>query len=303
VHFFKDFAIGELICEGPHILGHEFGGVVEEVGSAKYEHLIGKRVAVEPAIPCLRCEICLDGNQNCCPNVLFSGVPPTHGAYREYVEHPGWLIEPVPDHLTDNQVAMLEPLAIAVHIMDLAKPQLGKTAAILGVGTIGQMILEMAKKFSLAPLIVTDRLDYRLEIAKDGGATHTINIDETDPVEQVMDLTQGRGVDYVFEASTGDDAYGQAIAMAKPAGKVFQCGIGDGDQIVFSNSLVRRKGLSYFSVRRSGNTLARSINILANGHADVDRIITHEFPLAGLGKAFSLMCDYDDGILKSMIRF
>ncbi len=245
----------------------------------------------------------MDGNQNCCPNVMFSGVPPTNGAYCEYVAHPGWLVETVPDHVTDNQIAMLEPLAIAVHIMDLAKPLLGKTAAILGAGTIGQMILEMAKKFSLAPLIVTDRLDYRLEIAKAGGATHTINIDEADPVEQVMELTKGKGVDYVFEASTGDDAYGQAIAMAKPAGKVFQCGIGDGDQVVFSNSLVRRKGLTYYSIRRSGNTLGRSINILANGQADVDRIITHEFPLADLGKAFDLMCNYDDGILKSMIKF
>jgi len=302
VHLYKEGRIGDAVVSEPHILGHEFGGVVEQAGSPEFEPLVGKKVAVEPAIPCLRCEVCLAGNQNCCPHILFCGLPPTPGAYREYLAYPGWLCEPVPEGLTHNQIAALEPLAIGIHVMDLARPGLGRSAAILGAGMIGQMILETARKFELAPLIVTDRLGYRLEMAKAAGATDVVNIDEADPVQRIMEITHGRGVDYAFEATNAVEAPGQAVAVAAHAGKVFLSGINEADQIVYSNSIARRRGLTIYTVRRSRRTLRRAIRLLAGGACDVDRAITHEFPLEGLGEAFETMCDYRDGILKPMIR-
>ncbi|MCX7017017.1 MAG: alcohol dehydrogenase catalytic domain-containing protein [Candidatus Sumerlaeota bacterium] len=302
VHLYRDGRIGDVAVTEPHILGHEFGGVVEAAGSREYEHLVGKKVAVEPAIPCMACEVCLSGNQNCCPDILFCGLPPTQGAYRERLAWPGRLCEPVPDHLTHDQIAALEPLAIAVHVMDLAKPGLGRSAAVFGVGMIGQMILEAARKHELAPLIAVDRLPYRLEMAKAAGATHVVNAAEGDPTAEIMDITHGRGVALAFEATNVLEGPGLAVAATAHAGKVYLCGICEEAQTVYSGSIARRRGLTVYSIRRSRRTLERAIRLLEVGAFDVDRTITHTFPLEGLGEAFEMMCDYRDGILKAMIR-
>ncbi|OPZ14162.1 MAG: Sorbitol dehydrogenase [candidate division BRC1 bacterium ADurb.BinA364] len=301
-HLYRDGRIGDIAIREPHILGHEFGGVVEAVASPEYEHLVGRRVAVEPARPCMRCAVCLAGNQNCCPKVLFCGLPPTLGGYREYMTWPGWLCEPVPDSMSHAQIAALEPLAIGVHIMDLAKPGLGRTAAILGAGMIGQMILETLKRFAPHRLIVIDRLDCRLEMSKSAGATHTVNFERDDPVAAVRELTGGLGADYVFEATTDDQAPAQAVAMAGFASKVFLAGINEADRILFSCSEARRRGLTIYYIRRSRRTLERAIRLLESGAVDVDRTITHTFPLERLGEAFETVCDYKDGVLKAMIE-
>jgi L-iditol 2-dehydrogenase len=302
IHQYKGAGFGDRALQAPKILGHEFGGVVEAAGSKEYEHLVGKKVAVEPAIPCMKCEVCLSGNQNCCPDALFPGLPPTHGAYRERLAWPGWLCEPAPDHFTHDQIAALEPLAVAVHVMDLAKPGLARSAAVFGVGMIGQLILEAARKSDLAPLIAVDRLPYRLQMAKAAGATHVVNAADGDPTKQIMEITHGRGAAYTFEATNVPEGPALAVAAAAHAGKVFLCGISEETRTIYSGIIARRRGLTVYSVRRSRRTLERAIRLFEAGAFNLDRTITHGFPLDRIGEAFDLICDYRDGVVKAMIR-
>lgn len=156
VHLFRDGAIGEARAHLPFVLGHEAMGVVETVASAEDEHLVGKRVAIEPAIPCLRCEFCLRGDLNLCPHHSFLGLPPRAGAMQERIAHPAHLLEPLPDTLSDAEGVLLEPLAIAVHAVDLGKVLTGRSVAVLGCGTMGLSVLMVLKQMGAYPIFCTD---------------------------------------------------------------------------------------------------------------------------------------------------
>ena len=302
IDYWVDGRIGDAIVNEPIILGHEFSARVAEVGPGVDPALVGRRMAVEPAISCMRCEWCLRGDVNLCPTVTFCGTPPHNGALVRYRTHPAAFMAALPEMISDDAGAVLEPLAIGLHVLDLARPRLAAAGAFVGVGPVGLSILQAARAAGMGRMIALDRLPWRLDLAATMGATDAVNADREDPVAAVMRLTGNRGVDYVFEAGGTDDSIRLAIRVAAPGGKVFLVGIPPSDRIEFSAAIARRRGLTVYVVRRSRNTLHRALEMLAHGRLDADRLVTHRFPFAQGARAFEVAHTYADNPVKVIIR-
>ncbi|MDP2958130.1 MAG: alcohol dehydrogenase catalytic domain-containing protein, partial [Longimicrobiales bacterium] len=170
LHYYLDGRIGDTVAEQPLVLGHEFAGVIEEVGPGVTGLSVGQRVAVDPAIPCGQCEFCLKGNPNLCTLVRFCGTPPTDGALQELISWPAHLAYPLPGSIDAAQGALLETLGVGIHAVDLGKIRLADRVAVLGVGPIGLLIARLAKLSGAVEVFATDLRPTRLEMARAYGA-------------------------------------------------------------------------------------------------------------------------------------
>ncbi|MGE5138013.1 MAG: zinc-dependent alcohol dehydrogenase, partial [Rudaea sp.] len=210
LHWFDEGAIGDARLTRPLVLGHEFAGVLEN----------GERVAVDPAIPCGHCEMCREGNPNLCPQVRFAGHGLLDGALREFLPWPSNNLYLLPDSISDAEGALLEPLGVALHAIDLGHLRPGMTVGVFGCGPIGLLIVQVARASGASRIIATDRLDHRLEAAREFGATVAIRAREGQEDEEVWEAAGRRGVDVAFEAAGEDQAVDAAIAAARPGARV-----------------------------------------------------------------------------------
>lgn len=300
--YYNDGRIGDAVVREPLILGHEFSARVVEAGPGVDRGLMGRRVAVEPSVSCMKCEWCLRGDTNLCPEVRFCGTPPIDGALRRYMTHPAGFVAALPPEVSDDAGAVLEPLAIGVHVLDLAKPRLGQSAAIVGCGPVGLSVLQAARAAGVGRVIVLDRLKWRLDLAATLGASEAIDVGREQPLAALDRLTEGRLVDLVFEAAGTDEAAALSVDLVAPGGKVFLVGIPPSDATTFSAGISRRKGATVYVVRRSRNTLHRALAMLVRGALDAERPVTHRFPFSQSERAFALAHNYEDNVVKAIIR-
>jgi L-iditol 2-dehydrogenase len=249
LHAYLDGLTGTTRVESPFILGHEFGGTVEVVGENAIDGtggrlLAGTRVAVDPAVPCRMCVTCTAGHPNLCPHHVFFGLYPTHGALCARVIVPAFVCFPLPGSIPDEQVPLLEPLGVALHAVDLAHVRVGSSVAVIGSGSIGLCVAQVARLAGALPLFVTDRLPWRLALANRLGA-HAIHVDEHDPVQTVMDATHNHGVDVAIECAwSSEAAVAQAVDALRPGGRLVIVGIAGDDRLTVCHSTARRKGLT-----------------------------------------------------------
>jgi L-iditol 2-dehydrogenase len=276
LHWFSEGSIGDAKLEHPLVLGHEFAGVTAD----------GQRVAIDPAIPCGHCEFCRHGHPNLCENLVFAGHGKHDGALREWMAWSEKSLFPIPDSISDEEGAMLEPLGIAIHAVDLGKLKAGMTVGVFGCGPIGLLILQMAKLSGAANIIATDKFMHRVEAAKALGASQGLLVDEHPRRSEIEAATQGRGVDVAFEAAGTQAAVDAAFDAVSTGGNVVLAGIPDDDNTSFTASLARRKGLTIKLVRRMKHTYPRAIELVSKGLVDVRSIVTHRFPLEQAAEAF-----------------
>ena len=276
LHWFAEGSIGDAKLDHPLVLGHEFAGETED----------GQRVAIDPAIPCGHCEFCEIGHPNLCDNLIFAGHGEYDGALREYGSFPTRCLFPIPDSLSYVDGAMLEPLGVAIHAVDLGKLKAGMTVGVFGCGPIGLLIIQMAKLSGAANIFATDKLPHRVDAAKSFGASQAFLSEDSDRLNEIRAATQGRGVDVSFEAAGVQAAVDDAVAAVRPGGKVILAGIPDDDRTSFSASIARRKGLTIKLVPRMKHTYPRAIELVSKGLVDVRSIVTHRFPLAQASEAF-----------------
>jgi L-iditol 2-dehydrogenase len=312
VHYYLDGRIGSQVVTAPIIMGHEFSAWVAELGagacserSRRVDGLeIGQLVAVEPAIHCGECESCQHGHPNLCPDVRFCGTPPIDGVFAEYTVMPAENCFLLPPGLGPMEGAMLEPLGIAIHSVDLAHLKPGQTVAVLGAGPIGLLTAAVAKVSGVSTIYMTEPLAYRRQFALDYIADTALNPYEkdTDVVAEIMRLTGGRGVDVAFEAAGAPETPQQAAAVARPGGKVIVAGIPADDTMTMNASTVRHKGLTIKLVRRMKHTYPRAIRMVQTGMVDVKSLVTHTFPLERIAEAFEMVAAYDDGVLRAVIQ-
>jgi L-iditol 2-dehydrogenase len=306
VHWYLEGGIGSTKLNGPLTLGHEPAGRVVELGPGVDPALAGRRVAIEPAIHCGRCKFCLRGDINLCPSVRFMGTVPTHGAYRELMTHPAHLVAPLPDALDDDMGALLEPLAIAVHVADLLKPRLGANVVIQGAGPIGLSCLIAMRLHGPRRIIVVEPLEYRRRLALEMGADLVFSPDDPDVVAEIKRATAehgvGYGAEYVIEAVGLPASFDQMVRYAEPGAKIALIGIDPHDRLAFNHSISRRKGLTILMVRRSRNTLHRAMDLTARGLWRPQPLITHSRSLAQLPPTMEMVANYQDGVIKAMIH-
>jgi L-iditol 2-dehydrogenase len=274
LHWWDEGAIGDARLERPLVLGHEAAGVIAE-GPRR-----GERVAIDPAIPDETCRACRDGYRNLCPNVKFAGHGRTDGGMRELMAWPTGRLHSLPDNVTDSDGALLEPLGVAIQCVDLGHLPFGGTAAVVGCGPIGVLLIRLLKVSGAESVLAFEPLGHRREAAARAGADVV-----SGPEASVGDLV-GYGVDVTFEAAGNDDAVRIALEAARPGGRVVLAGIPDDDSIAFRASVARRKGLTIALVRRMNEVYPRAISLASRGVVDLGPVVTRRAALGEVGDAF-----------------
>ncbi len=305
IHTYQDARIGDTVVETPLILGHEFAGVIEAIGPDSLDGnaaplQVGERVAVDPAQPCGRCELCEQGHPNLCHRLHFCGTYPDAGSLSEYMIMPAHSCFPIPDDLDDASAALLEPLGIAIHAIDLAKVRVADSAVILGAGPIGLYCLQMARLSGADPVYVVDQFPWRLAMAERYGGI-PINFKQTNPIDAIKAATAGRGVDVAIEAAWADHSIQWAAEMARLGGRLVLVGIPGPDRLEMKHSTARRKGLTIRLSRRMKHTYPRAIKLAISGAVDLTGIVSHRFPLAETPQAYALNERYGDEVVKIII--
>lgn len=304
MHIYREGEIGGIRAPLPWILGHECMGTVTEAGEGANPDLVGRRVAVEPHRPCGHCAACRDGMVNACLNDSFLGLPPTPGALTEYVTLAETQVEPIPDHVSDEEGVLLEPLAIALHAIHLVKPSPGDAVAIVGTGVLGSCVLVLLQQvFGIRPICV-DLLPDRLERAKALGAAAVITAESGNPeatTVQIMDQTGGDGASRIFECAGKQETLRVSCDAAAPGAHIGIIGIPDEPTMTFPASSTRRRGLTLRLVRRSLKTLTPCIEYMAQRRLAARGLVTHTFNASAASEAFETVHDYRDGVLKAVI--
>jgi L-iditol 2-dehydrogenase len=274
-HWFTEGAIGDARLARPLVLGHELGATIAAGPRA------GERVAIDPAIPCGTCAVCLRGDDHLCPHGRFAGHGATDGGLRTLVAWPEHLLEPVPDWLPDADVALLEPLGVALHALDLGKVRAGASACVVGCGPIGLLLVQVLRLAGVSTLAAIEPLPHRAAAAGAAGATLVAREPDSDLRDRF---------DVVFDVAGTEEAVGSALAVAAPGGRVVLVGIPDGDRTSFSASLARRKGLTLLLARRMRSShLAQAATLVAERRVDLGGLVGERHPLAAGGPAWDAL--------------
>jgi L-iditol 2-dehydrogenase len=283
VHWWREGRIGGDVIAAPLILGHECAGVIES-GPQR-----GARVAIDPAIPCGRCEFCEEGNPNLCAALRFAGHAPQDGALRPLIAWPETSLVPLPDTLSDDEGAMLEPLGVALYAVELGGVAPGMSIGVFGCGAIGLSVIQVARAAGATRILATElpRLPHRLDAARAWGATAFEATDGSE-ADAIRRENGGRGVDVAFEAAGDPGAVEAAIGAVKPGGRAILIGIPSEDRIAFTASEARRKDLTVRVVHRMKHTYPRAIRLVESGRVDVRSLVTHRFPLAEVEQAYAV---------------
>jgi L-iditol 2-dehydrogenase len=301
VHYYTMGRIGSQVVQYPFTVGHEGAGIVEKTGKKVTHVKAGDRIAIEPAMPCFKCDQCKAGRENTCRTLKFLGSPgQAEGCLSEFIVIPEASCIPIPDHMTFDEAAISEPFTIGLYAVKRAMPVSDTNIAILGFGPIGMSVLLAAKASGTGNIYVTDKLDYRIKMAELSGAFLTGNPNKEDVVKKITDRIPEE-IDTVFECCGQQDAMKNAIDMVKPGGKIMIIGIPEFDTWNFTADKMRRKEITTVNVRRQNHCTETAIQMIANDMADVSIMVTHRFPLENAKIAFDLVSEYGDQVMKAMI--
>jgi L-iditol 2-dehydrogenase len=208
---------------------------------------------------------------------------------------------PVPEGIDNIQAALLEPLGVAIHAVDLSHIRVGHSVAILGAGPIGLLLLQVAKLAGADPIYISDLYSWRLALAEKYGGL-AIHCGKQDAVQQILKVTHGRGVDVAIEAAWADQTIEQAAEMTRLGGRVVLVGIPSDDRLSMKHSTARRKGLTLVFSRRMKHVYLRALQLAEHGLVDLHGLVSHRFPLKQVVKAFKLNAAYTDNVVKVMIE-
>jgi L-iditol 2-dehydrogenase len=278
VHYYQHGKIGPYVVDEPMILGHELSGTIEAVGSAVSSSRIGKRVAVEPQRPCKDCEQCLSGRYNLCPRMEFYATPPIDGAFAEFVKIQSEFAFDIPDSVSFDAAALIEPLSVGIWACKRAEIGVGSRVLVAGAGPIGIIMAQTARALGAAEVIVTDISEDRRAFAMQYGATKTLD-PRTDSVE-------GLEVDAFIDASGVAQAVYSGIKAVGPAGRVILVGMGN-DDVTLPVSYIQNKEIWVSGVFRYANTWPTGIEMVASGKVNLDVLVTHKYGLGSVADALN----------------
>jgi L-iditol 2-dehydrogenase len=273
VHYYEHGRIGSHIVRQPLILGHESAGVIVDAGEGVSKSRIGERVAIEPGIPDGTCQQCRTGYYNLCPNVRFFGTPPIDGAFTNYVTVPESFAYTLPDQMSDEEGALIEPLSVGLWACRKAILRGADHVLITGAGPIGMLAMKVALALGTTEVSMTDVFPQRLEMARKLGATRTVNVAET-PLASV-----GVEADVLIECSGNQKALMDGIRSLRPAGKAVAVGMNPGEEVSVPMSFLQNREITLTGTFRYANTYADAIALVASGRIDLKPIITGHYAL------------------------
>jgi L-iditol 2-dehydrogenase len=295
-----------MIVEGDHILGHESSGQIIAVHPSVTSLQVGDRVAIEPNVVCHACEPCLTGRYNGCPNVQFLSTPPVPGLLRRYVNHPAVWCHKLPDNLTYEDGAMLEPLSVALAGVKRAEVRLGDAVLVCGAGPIGLVTAICCRAAGCEPLVITDIDEGRLKFAQEvvpGVRTLKVEIGQSPEnfAQRVLALMEGTEPAVAIECTGVESSIAGAIQGVKFGGTVFVIGVGKNEiRMPFMRCSTREVDLKF--QYRYANTWPRAIRLLSSGLIDLKKLVTHRYELDNATEAFKTAADPSTGAIKVMIQ-
>ncbi|WP_281247273.1 NAD(P)-dependent alcohol dehydrogenase [Domibacillus mangrovi] len=301
VHYYEHGKVGNFIVEKPIILGHEASGDIVKVGKDVTHLKEGQRVSIEPGATCGECVHCKEGRYNLCPSVEFLATPPYDGAFCEYIAMRADLVFPIPDSMSYETAALVEPFSVGVHAIRRGDLQPGETVIIMGMGPIGLVTAAAAKVAGAKMIIGVDLEQNRLDVAKEMGATHTINLREEKLEEKVNEYTNGFGVDLAIETAGNPKAVQGTLSSVRKGGRVAIVGMSPQDEVPMSISSMIDKEVDIKGIFRYHDTYPTAIEMLASGKIDIEKMITNEYPLAETAEAFERAIHDKTNTLKIMI--
>jgi len=268
VHYYEHGRIATRVVRAPHVLGHESAGRVVATGERVTKHTPGDRVTLEPGLPCGSCRECRHGRYNLCRDVQFLGAPPTDGAFTRYIAMHEDLAHALPDGLSDEAGALMEPLSVALWACEKAGVSAGERVLVTGAGPIGQLSAQVARARGAAEIVVTDVNAHRLALTLETGATRVQRAGE--PLGEA---------DALIECSGHPQALRDGIAALRPGGTAVLVGMGGGDDAAIPLSLLQGRELWLTGTFRYANTYPAAIALAAAGQVDLEAIVTGHFAL------------------------
>ncbi len=302
LHYYEQGRIGDYIVEPPFVLGHEAGGVVAEVGSGVTHLKKGDKVALEPGKTCGKCRYCKSGKYNLCPDVEFFATPPVDGVFQEYVAHDASLCFKLPENMTTEEGALIEPLAVGFHAAIQGDAHLGQKAVVMGAGCIGLVSMLALKARGVTEVFVVDVLDKRLEKAKELGATAVINGSREDVVSEIKKLTGSEGADLVIETAGSNITAGQAVKMCCKGAVIVLVGYTADGQMTLPMGLALDKELTFKTVFRYRHIYPLAIESVASGKISIKDIVTHEFQLDDIQNAMDTSVKNKADVVKAVVK-
>ncbi|KAH8593956.1 putative alcohol dehydrogenase [Bisporella sp. PMI_857] len=305
IHFWKRGAIGTLTVDGDCILGHEAAGIVLEVGEGVKAFQKGDRVAIEPQVPCGNCFQCRGGRSNLCADVEFCGVYPHHGSLQRFKVHPAQFVHRLPANVTYSQGALLEPLSVVLHALRRAHLSIGRSVVICGAGPIGLIALAAARASGAHPLVITDLEPSRLAFAKEfvpSCQVYQVNPD-LDPQGNAKAIRAILGGEYeapqtILECTGVESSVVTAAYTVRGGGDLMVIGVGKDimNNLPFMHISLSEINLKY--INRYCDTWPAGISALSGGILNLDKLITHTFPLEQAIEAMELCSDVTRGSIK-----
>ncbi|KAF8433389.1 sorbitol dehydrogenase [Terfezia claveryi] len=309
VHFWHAGCIGPMIVRDKHILGHESAGEILSVHPSVTHLKPGDKVAIEPNIPCHACQPCLTGRYNGCKSVLFLSTPPVPGLLRRYVTHLAVWCHKLPENMSFEDGALLEPLSVALAAIERSGLKLGDSAVICGAGPIGLFTLLCAKAAGAEPILITDidqgRLDFAKSLVADKpGTLKTFLVPRRKSPEELatlMNAELNQEPDVALECTGVESSISASIFAVRFGGTVFVVGVGKNEmQFPFMRLSTREVDLKF--QYRYCNTWPRAIRLVSSGVlADIRKLVTHRLGLEEAMEAFKIASDPKSGAIKVQI--
>jgi L-iditol 2-dehydrogenase len=269
VHYYEHGRIGPHVVRAPLVLGHESAGRVVELGGEVTRHAVGDRVTLEPGVPCGRCRECRAGRYNLCPDVVFFATPPIDGAFANYVAIHEDFAFALPDSLSDEAGALMEPLSVGIWACRKGGVTAGDRVLVTGAGPIGLLAMQVALAFGATQVEISDMSEPRLELARRTGATRALHAGADTPGE----------ADVLIECSGNNAALQAGVSALRPAGVAVVVGMGPGETAEIPLSLIQNREIWLTGTFRYANTYPTAIALAASGRVDLEAIVTGHYPL------------------------
>jgi L-iditol 2-dehydrogenase len=299
LHAYSEGAVGGTPNVYPMVLGHEPAGTIAKTGPGVTGLVPGDRGALEPALYCYHCEFCLRGLHNVCANIRFLSTPQHPGFFRELVNLPVANFLPIPAGISLDQATLVEPLAVTLHSLRLASIRPAETVAVIGAGPIGLLTIAALRAAKAGRIWAVEPLAHRRELARRIGAD--VVLEPAEAAGEILRST-GHGVDCAIDCAAGEDTTGQAIQVARSAGRVALTGIHSAPFVSMDGSVMRRKELTIFNVRRSNHESRAALELL-EAHTDwFAPLLTHARKIEQIDDAFAIASQYRDGVGKMIVR-
>jgi len=303
VHYLVAGRIAQFVVEKPMVLGHESAGIVAKAGRAVKSLKVGDRVAMEPGATCRKCDACKSGRYELCPDMVFAATPPYDGTLARYYPIPADICYKLPDHLTLEDGAMMEPLSVAIHaVANIAGLRSNQTVAVFGAGPVGLLCMAAAKALGASRVIAVDIVPGRLEFAKSYAATETylpppmekdearIRYAERNAKKMMETLgIEERGpnsIDLVVDASGAEVSIQTGIIIAKAGGTFVQVGMGSPEIVIPITTLLTKELKFKGSFRYGPGDYPLAIALVAQGKIDLKPLVTHRFSFDQAIEAF-----------------